>query len=312
MLATLVDPGTWLARDRTDWVFERKLDGLRCIAVRDGGDVELWSRNHNSFRSRFPEVAAALLALPTERFTLDGELVAHDGRDFVGFGRLQQHGSRLRTVYGVFDLLDLEGSDTTGLALSERRELLRKVVVAGTHVEPIGELSGPAAELYRRACAEGWEGIIGKRLEAPYSPGRSGAWVKVKCTASQELVIGGWTEPRGSRSHLGALLVGYHEGGRLRYAGKVGTGFTAETLAFLAGLLAPLERPDPPFHDRVAERTAHWVEPRLVANIAFSEWTRDGRLRHPTFEGLRPDKDAAAVVREVPAPGHDDPHAHEP
>src|SRR5579884_3248191 len=135
MLATLVDPGSWLARDRSDWVFERKLDGLRCIAVRDGGDVELWSRNHNSFLDRFPEVAAALRALPVGRFTLDGEVVAHDGHDFVGFGRLQQPGSRLRTVYAVFDLLELEGRDTTTLSLPERKELLGQVVVGGLHLQ---------------------------------------------------------------------------------------------------------------------------------------------------------------------------------
>jgi bifunctional non-homologous end joining protein LigD len=125
--------------------------------------------------------------------------------------------------------------------------------------------------------------------------------VKLKCTAAQELVIGGWTEPRGSRAHLGALLVGYFEDGRLRYAGKVGTGFTNETLAMLARELTPLDRPDAPFVDPVREPAAHWVEPRLVANVAFTEWTRDGRLRHPRFEGLRTDKAAAAVIRERPS-----------
>jgi bifunctional non-homologous end joining protein LigD len=151
------------------------------------------------------------------------------------------------------------------------------------------------------ACRNGWEGLVAKRTAATYGSGRSKDWVKLKCTASQELVIGGWTEPRGSRAHLGALLVGYFEDGGLRYAGKVGTGFTNDTLASLARELAPLERPDPLFVDRVRESTAHWVEPRLVANVAFTEWTRDGRLRHPRFEGLRTDKAAEAVIRERPA-----------
>lgn len=303
MLATLVDPTAWLAREREGWVFERKLDGLRCVAVRNGPTVELWSRNHNSFSARFPGVGAEVAGLGVDRFTLDGELVAHDGHDFVGFGRLQQHEGNLPVVYCVFDVLHLLGRDTTGLALTDRKRLLSQLVGEGVHVRPVGELAGPPGDLLAAACAQGWEGLIAKRADAPYTEGRSGAWCKLKCSASQELVIGGWTEPRGSRAHFGALLVGYHEHGGLRYAGKVGTGFTADVLADLAGRLARLERDTPPFSERVREPRAHWVEPRLVANIGFSEWTRDGRLRHPRFEGLRPDKDAAAVVRERPAPG---------
>ncbi len=298
MLATLVDAGGWLEEDRADWVFERKLDGLRCVAVADGDRVELWSRNHNSFLDRFPEIASALREARVDRFVLDGELVAHDGRDFVGFGQLQQHGSSLRAVYGVFDLLDLNGRDLTGLALPERKELLAGVVQDGPHLQLVRELSGDPSDLLATACRDGWEGLVAKRAGSGYEPGRSRDWVKLKCSASQELVIGGWTEPRGSRAHLGALLVGYFDDGRLRYAGKVGTGFTNATLADLAGRLTPLERPDSPFADRVREGGAHWAEPRLVANIAFTEWTRDGRLRHPRFEGLRTDKDARAVVRE--------------
>jgi bifunctional non-homologous end joining protein LigD len=298
MLATLVDAGSWLEEDRRGWIFERKLDGLRCVAVRDKDRVELWSRNHNSFLDRFPEVAAALADLETDRFVLDGELVAHDGRDFVGFGRLQQHGSALSVVYGVFDLLDLSGRDARGLGLADRKGLLATVVKVGPHLQQVQELTGDPGDLLGAACRNGWEGLVAKRAEARYEPGRSRDWVKLKCSASQELVIGGWTEPRGSRAHLGALLVGYFEDSRLRYAGKVGTGFTNETLATLARQLAPLERADSPFADSVRERTAHWVEPRLVADIAFTEWTRDGRLRHPRFEGLRTDKAAGAVIRE--------------
>jgi DNA ligase D-like protein (predicted ligase) len=298
MLATLVDPATWLATDRRGWVTERKLDGLRCLAVRDGDRVELWSRNHNSFSERFPEVARALAGWAQSRFLVDGELVAHDGSDFVGFGQLQQHGSALRVVYCVFDVVRLAGRDTTPLPQSERKELLAGTVEESSEVQLVPELSGRPADLLGAACRDGWEGLIAKRTDAPYVGGRSADWVKLKCTASQELVIGGWTEPRGSRQHLGALLVGYYEDGEFRYAGKVGTGFTNETLAGLARQLAPLERTDQPFADRIREPTAHWVEPQLVANIGFTEWTRDGRLRHPRFEGLRTDKPASAVVRE--------------
>lgn len=303
MLATLVDPAGWLTGDRSAWVVERKLDGLRCLAVRAGDDVELWSRNHNSFLSRFPEVAAALRAWAVDDVVLDGELVAHDGTDFVGFGALQQHGSALRVVIGVFDVLHLAGEDTTDLPLPGRKELLARVVEPGPHVQLVPELDGDPRQLLEGACRDGWEGLVAKRRASRYVAGRSPEWVKLKCTASQELVIGGWTEPRGARAHLGALLVGYVEDGLLRYAGKVGTGFTTATLATLAAELAPLERPDPPFVDRVREPTAHWVEPRLVAEVAFTEWTRDGRLRHPRFSGLRTDKDASAVVREQPATG---------
>jgi DNA ligase D-like protein (predicted ligase) len=298
MLATLVDSRAWLGEDRAEWVVERKLDGLRCIAVRDGERVELWSRNHNSFLERFPEVAAALRRLDVDRFVLDGELVAHDGRDFVGFGNLQQHASGLRVVYGAFDVLALAGRDLTGLTLPERKDLLAAVVQDGPSLQRVQELAGEPGELLAAACRDGWEGLVAKRTGSTYESGRSRDWVKLKCTASQELVVGGWTEPRGSRAHLGALLVGYFDDGRLRYAGKVGTGFTHETLADLARQLAPLERPASPFEDPVKEPTAHWVAPRLVAEIAFTEWTRDGRLRHPRFEGLRTDKDASAVVRE--------------
>jgi bifunctional non-homologous end joining protein LigD len=300
MLATLVDAPAWTAQPRPGWVYERKLDGLRCVAVRNGDAVELWSRNHNSFRERFAEVAAALGALAPRSFTLDGELVAHDGKDFVGFGQLQQHQSRYRVVYAVFDLLHLLGEDTAAEPQTERRRLLSRLAVDGPDLRLVEELPGKPDDLLGSACREGWEGIVAKRAAAPYTSGRSGSWVKLKCSASQELVIGGWTEPQGSRTHIGAVLVGYYEDGRLRYAGKVGTGFTADTLAMLARELAPLARPDSPFAERVREPRVHWAEPRLVANVAFTEWTRDGRLRHPRFEGLRPDKEPAAVVRERP------------
>jgi bifunctional non-homologous end joining protein LigD len=299
MLATLVDAPAWLATDHPGWVVERKLDGLRCLAVRHDDRTELWSRNHNSFSGRFTEVADELSRLSPSEFMLDGELVAHDGHDFVGFGQLQQHGSALRVVYCVFDVLRLDGRDTTGLPLPDRKELLARVVSDGPHVQRVPELTGRPADLLAAACRDNWEGLIAKRAAGNYVGGRSGDWVKLKCTASQELVVGGWTEPHGSRQHLGALLVGYHDDdGRLRFAGKVGTGFTHQTLADLARQLEPLERTEPPFVDRVREPTAHWVEPQLVAEIAFTEWTRDGRLRHPRFEGLRTDKPASGVVRE--------------
>jgi len=295
MLATLVDADEWLAQQHDGWVFQRKLDGLRCVAVRNGDQVELWSRNHNSFNVRFPRVVAELRASAVDNFTLDGELVAHDGKDFVGFGALQQHGSRLEVVYCVFDLLHLLGNDTKALPLDDRVRLLRQAIEPSTHVRVVDDLAKPSL---KTACAKGWEGLIAKRRASIYATERSSEWVKLKCSASQELVIGGWTEPQGARHGFGALLVGYYDDGALRYAGKVGTGYTDATLATLSAQLQKLEQADSPFVDRVREKSLHWAQPRLVAEVAFTEWTRDGRLRHPRFEGLRSDKDPRTVVRE--------------
>ena len=300
MLATLVESPSWLRQGRSGWIFERKLDGLRCLAVRNGDRVDLWSRNHKSFNARFPDVAGALAGLAVDNFTLDGELVAFDGHDFLGFGALQEHGSKLVVVYCVFDVLHLLGRDTRGLPLDDRKRLLDGVVDRGAHLRPVEALSGDPGALLESACAARWEGLVAKRGDGPYLPGRSADWCKLKCTASQELVIGGWTEPHGARSGFGALLVGYYEGEQLRFAGKVGTGFSVATITSLSSELRRLGRPESPFADAVTERRVHWVEPALVANLAFSEWTRDGRLRHPRFEGLRSDKDPKTVVREQP------------
>jgi bifunctional non-homologous end joining protein LigD len=295
MLATLVDADQWLAQRHDGWAFQRKLDGLRCVAVRNGDHVELWSRNHNSFNVRFPKVVADLRSQPVDNFTLDGELVAHNGKDFVGFGQLQQHGSTLEVIYCVFDVLHLVGNDTKDLPLDDRARLLREAITPAAHLQLVEDIAKPSLPT---ACRKGWEGLIAKRRAAVYRAERSSEWVKLKCSASQELVIGGWTEPQGSRHGFGALLVGYYDGDALRYAGKVGTGYTEKTLASLSAELHKLERPTSPFDGAIREKGTHWAEPELVAEIAFTEWTRDGRLRHPRFEGLRPDKRATAVVRE--------------
>ncbi len=299
MLAELAKAPEWLAGAGPGWVYERKLDGLRCLAVRNGGQVELWSRNHKSFTDRFPEVVAALAGLPVDNFTLDGEVVAFDGQDFAGFAALQQgHG---RSVYAVFDIVHLLGRDVRALSLTERKALLAQVVEPGPDLGLVPVLEGEAEDLLSRACRQGWEGLVAKRETSSYASGRSAGWRKLKCSASQELVVGGWTEPRRSRSGFGALLVGYYEGDRLRYAGKVGTGFTHQSLDRLHAELVRRERPASPFADPVPERTVHWAEPDLVAEVAFAEWTRDGRLRQPSFQGLRPDKEPRSVTRERPA-----------
>jgi DNA ligase D-like protein (predicted ligase) len=302
MLATLVKPAShYLSARPGEWQYERKLDGLRCLAVRNGDRVELLSRNRLSFNARFPDVAAALVGLPAQSLVVDGEIVAFDG-DQTSFSLLQSSPHPRGLTYGLFDLLHLNGRDTTGLALTERQALLATTLAHGhrplTLVKP---LAGKPAELLDRACSSRWEGLVAKRVDAPYRSGRSPDWQKLKCTASQELVIGGWTEPTRSRIGLGAILVGYYDdGARLRYAGKVGTGFTNRLLRQLHEELLAREVPTSPFFDPVREKTAHWARPDLVGEVAFTEWTGDGRLRHPSFQGLRPDKAAADVRREAP------------
>lgn len=276
------------------WVFERKLDGIRCLAVKDGGRTRLYSRNELSLNDRYAPLAAALDADPADRFVLDGEAVAFvGGRDRFGGGAGDE-----RFLY-VFDVLFADGCDVRSLPLEERRAVLDGVLRWRDPLRRTEQMTGDGAALLADACHDGWEGLIAKRLGTPYVSTRSRDWLKLKCTRAQELVVGGFTAPRGSRVDLGALLVGHFEGGRLRYAGKVGTGFTRATLRELSERLAPLVRETPPFEpERGIPRAATWVEPRLVAQIAFMEWTPDGRLRHPSFLGLRLDKPARAVVRE--------------
>jgi len=279
------------------WVYERKLDGLRCIAVRSGDQVELWSRSRQSFTRRFGGIASAVGRLPVDDVVLDGEIVALEaGR--TSFALLQRPGSTATPLLYAFDVLHLDGTDVRDRPLLERKKLLAAVVKGRSSLRRVDHVKGDPEELLRQACADGWEGLIAKRAEAPYRSGRSSDWLKLKCSASQELVIGGFTEPRGARTHFGALLVGYYDSEGLRYAGKVGTGFDSVILADLHRRMAARERPTSPFVDRVRERGAHWVEPELVANFAFTEWTADGKLRHPRYEGLRPDKDPRTVTRE--------------
>jgi len=281
-----------------DWIFERKLDGIRCIAIRSGRRVRLLSRNDLSLDGRYPELVTALEAEACDGFAIDGEVVAFDGAQ-TSFARLAERGHRdVRVFLYVFDLVWLEGQDVRDLPLRARKRLLRDALSFEDGVRLTPYRNGAGEALFEEACRKGWEGLIAKRADSPYTHGRSRDWLKFKCSAEQELVIGGFTAPRRSRTDLGALLLGYYENGELRYAGKVGTGFTRETLHDLAAKLTPLKRDRSPFADEVRERTATWVEPELVAQIGFSEWTRDHRLRHPRFLGLRDDKAASEVTRE--------------
>ncbi len=300
MLATLTDE-----RDLDDgWVLERKLDGIRCLAFVRGGAVTLLSRTRKPLG--FPAVSAALAELGEDAI-LDGEVVAVDADgEPLGFQALQRRAVDAgRVALWAFDLPWHAGEDLRGVPLTERLDRLHRLVTPGGAVARSEVLDGPSGAAYGRACAAGWEGLIAKRADGAYRPGRSRDWLKLKCLLEQEMVIGGFTDPQRSRVGLGALLVGYHEDGVLRYAGKVGTGFDTETLRDLRERLDGLEVPDPPFGEPVKPRPkgAHWVAPRLVAQLAFAEWTGAGRLRQPRFLGLRDDKEPRDVVRERPAPG---------
>jgi bifunctional non-homologous end joining protein LigD len=286
-----------------DWLYERKLDGIRSLAIRGPKQVELFSRNDLSQNARYPELVEALTQEPQQDFVVDGEIVAFTGNR-TDFGKLTQRHrlgrDRVKVFYYLFDLLHLAGHDTTQLPQRTRKALLRRSLrfVGNVRFTPHRNRDGEA--YYTYACRQGWEGLIAKRADAPYVHGRAKDWLKFKCSAEQELVIGGYTAPKGSRTVLGALLVGYYDGKTLRYAGKVGTGFDRATLDDLGDRLKPLTRKTSPFtKDEIKERDVTWVEPELVAQVGFSEWTADGRLRHPRYLGLRDDKAATEVVREA-------------
>ncbi|MDI2124681.1 non-homologous end-joining DNA ligase [Yinghuangia seranimata] len=309
MLATLTSRRVFDDR----WVFERKLDGVRVLAAFDpDAGVRLTSRTGRALNGTYPEVVAALEQQSGLEFTVDGEVVALEhGR--TSFELLQQRlglsdpvaalATGVAVTYYLFDLLSLDGRDTTGLPLRDRKALLREAIDFHGPLRYTAHRNRGGQELLEEACGKGWEGLIAKRADSRYAHGRSTDWLKLKCSSGQEFVVGGFTEPAGSRAGFGALLVGHYQDGRLRYAGKVGTGYDGRTLTELRARLDALRQDDSPFADRIQERQARWVRPELVAQVGFSEWTRAGRLRHPRFLGLRDDKDPSRVVREEPVPG---------
>jgi len=297
MLATLVES----LPDNRGWLFERKLDGYRAIAYRDGASLRLYSRNKLPLDDEFPTIVETLKKLSARRFVIDGEIVAVVGGDAAGFGELQRRTARTPVRYYVFDVLLLGDDDVRPLPLIERKRLLRSIRLAGP-LKRTGTRTGDAEQLRAEACAAGWEGLIAKRADSPYRGSRSREWLKLKCTNEQELVIAGYTDPKGSRAGFGALMLGYYEDGRLHYAGEVGTGFDTRALLDLAAKLKPTTIDRSPFSDypRI-KKGQHFVKPKLVAQIAFAEWTHDGKLRHPRFLGIRKDKRPTEVVREKPA-----------
>jgi bifunctional non-homologous end joining protein LigD len=285
-----------------DWIHEQKFDGYRILADRDGKQVRLYTRRSNDWTAEFPTVAEAVASLPCKRARIDGEVAAvlPDGR--TSFQALQNAGRGANLAYFAFDLLSLDGEDLSTRPLVERKQRLRALVPADGLIRYSDHVVGSGKRFFELACKQGLEGIVSKRRDSAYTGGRGGAWLKTKCLHRQEFVIGGYTDPEGARTHVGALLVGYYDRQRLVYAGKVGTGFTNKLLVELGQLFAPLESrtcaftPEPPRAWTGPSR--HWLKPTLVGEVAFSEWTADGRLRHPSFQGLRRDKLARDVVRE--------------
>jgi bifunctional non-homologous end joining protein LigD len=294
-----------------DWIFERKLDGVRCLAFKSGSTVRLLSRNRKRMNDTWPELEQAL-ERQSGSFVVDGEIVAFDG-DRTSFSRLQARiGIRdadearsvgVPVVLYLFDILHLSGQDTTDLPLRARKGLLKRALDWKDPLRYTPHRNERGQRLLAEACRKGWEGLIGKHADQPYSHGRSRQWLKLKCGHRQEFVIVGYTDPQGSRTGFGALLLGYHEDEQLRYAGKVGTGFDDDQLRELGRRLSRHEVEEPPVSVERRPEGAHWVRPRLVAEVGFTEWTRAGRLRHPRYLGLRTDKKPEEVVRERPEVG---------
>lgn len=263
-----------------EWIFERKFDGIRLLAFKQGQEVRLFSRNH--LPQNIPKLAEAIARLPVQDVILDGEVTW----DREG-------------AYNVFDIMWLDGRDVTRLPLEERLELLRGLPLRAP-MHRVTPVEDPAP--WERARAEGWEGVLAKRRGSPYEHRRSPHWLKMKCEGSQELVVGGFTDPQGARVGLGALLVGYFEGADLVFAGRIGTGFDTKLLLDLRARLDALEIPKAPFTKAVGlpRLRAHWTRPEIVVQVAFIEWTGHGKLRHPRLLGIRFDKNARDVVREMP------------
>jgi len=309
MLATLVGEPP----EGDDWIFEPKFDGLRLLASFDGKKLEMISRNAKTQEAFFPDIAAALKKCLRRPSVVDGEVVCIDDQGRTSFRLLQQRfhiqnplevAARMKqypAYYYLFDLLFLNGRDLTEEPLEVRKRLLKTAVKWSDRVRWTAPLETNGAEALHEACRNNEEGVIGKLLSSRYAQRRTKAWIKLKCAAGQEFVVGGFTEPQGSRTGFGALLLGYFEGDRLIYCGKVGTGFSTDTLIDLRQRLDRLAQKPSPFEGGGPPRGygIHWVRPQMIVEVEFGEWTGDGRLRQPRYRGMRTDKRPRSIRREV-------------
>ncbi|HEY6466570.1 MAG TPA: non-homologous end-joining DNA ligase [Candidatus Acidoferrales bacterium] len=290
MLATLVDEPF----AKHDWIFEEKYDGVRILAYKEGERVSLISRNGIDRTARYPAVAAAIAKLDASTLALDGEIVVFDSKRVSHFQLLQQ--GRGRPQYVVFDCLYENGRDLRAKPLLARRGALEHAVKTAPPLVLVERLAPDGIAAFHQATERKLEGVIGKDLSSRYVEGRSREWLKIKVHQEDEFVIGGFTEPAGARHFFGALLLGVYSGSQLRYVGKVGSGFDEKTLRALHRKFQRLIRHDSPFSVGLDERAATFVSPNLIAQISFTEWTKEGKLRHPVYLGLRDDKDARDVV----------------
>lgn len=294
-----------------DWIYEPKFDGERALIFCRNGRVSLYSRNQKKLNNTYPELVEALEKKIDKALIADGEIVAFEGSK-TSFSRLQgrigisdpeeARDSGISVYFYLFDLLHFDGYDLCSLKLESRKKLLQKALEFDDPIRFTSHRREDGEKYHREACDKGWEGIIAKRADSSYRHSRSRDWLKFKCVNQQEFVIGGYTDPEGERKGFGALLVGYYEKEKLQYAGKIGTGFDDQTLGDLQGKLKKIQSESSPF-DVGAEdagSNVHWVKPKLVCEVGFTEWTRDGRLRHPRYLGLREDKAPKNVVRELP------------
>jgi bifunctional non-homologous end joining protein LigD len=286
------------------WIHEIKLDGYRLLCSKNGARVRLTTRSGLDWTSRFPAIEAAMHELPVDEIVLDGEAVLFDEQGRTSFQRMVDaiRKAPAAIVLQAFDLLRVDGWDVRGAPLVDRKRLLSEVVgQRPTKAITVADhVVGNGPRVFHEACKSGVEGIVSKRGDGAYPVGRTKEWLKIRCGKRQELVVVGFTDPKGSRAGIGALLLGVYDDGKLRYAGKVGTGFSTRTLEELRERLEPLGVDRPPVVGAPRVRGQHWTRPELVAEIGFTEWTRDGRVRHPTFLGLREDKPARKAVRERP------------
>lgn len=290
--------------DDPQWIYERKLDGQRCLIFKKEGKVSLYSRNQNPQNERFPELVKALSNCTDKDFIADGEIVVmKDGvSDFSALQpRLQANkpAPSVPVKLYLFDLMHFDGRDLTSTPLRERKSLLKSSLSFEDPLFYTPHRNEEGLKYLQEARDKGWEGLIAKDASSEYSHSRSKKWLKFKCQNEQEFVIGGFTEPQGERAGFGSLLVGYYEDNRLLYAGKVGTGYDDEFLQRFRKTLDHLKTETSPFHDLENEDSkTHWTEPKKVAQVSFTEWTAHDKLRHPSFLGLRTDKKPEEIVRE--------------
>lgn len=304
MLATLTDERF----SDSDWIFERKLDGERCLLFKKGKIITLKSRNDKILNHSYPEIIASLQNLDLPDCILDGEIVALR-KKITSFSLLSQRfgvrnvnpdTSKIPIYYYVFDILYCDGYLVTHLPLLARKKILKSILPKNKTICYVTHKNEHGESYFKQACKNKWEGLIGKKADSTYVSKRSSNWLKFKCSNEQELVIGGYTSPGGARLNFGALLLGYYENGKLHYAGKVGTGFNEEILRDLGTKLRKLETKKNPFINfDVSMQNVHWVKPILVCEVQFTEWTSGNKLRHPSYLGLRRDKDAKEVRKEV-------------